>query len=210
MRRARHAFVGLGPLLVPLHGGHASAVTRPPTAHRAPQATAPVRASTARKVDSVVQFRLPDQFGRVYDAAEYRGRRFYVVAAGSGGRSAATAWGTMLPRALAAGADPAPAADTLPAPVVLVADLRGVPRWLRGLVRGRFPHARRDAVLLDWTGALAVQLALDPARCTVVAVSPAGRPMLRLTTLSADTAEVAAFVRRADAAMVAAGPRGGA
>jgi hypothetical protein len=157
------------------------------------------RALPAQPPDSVVAFRLKDQFGAETDAATFRGRAFYIVAAGRGGRAPATAWGGLLPRALAAAGAPGDAA----APVVLVADLHSVPRLLRGLVRGRFPGARRDAVLLDWGGTVAGRLGLDGERCTVLAVSPAGRPALRAVTTTADSAEVAAFVRRAAAALAA-------
>lgn len=43
-----------------------------------------------------MRFRLADQFGKIHDAADYRGHAFYVVGAGRKGRVVATTWATTL------------------------------------------------------------------------------------------------------------------
>lgn len=162
------------------------------------QDAAPIRHATP---DSAVEFRLKDQFGQVHDAADYRGRPVYLVGAGRGGRASATAWAAAL-GPLVRGADGNAGA------VVPVADLQGVPRLLRGFVRGRFPSARGSAVLLDWDGAVSRRLGFDPAQSTVLVLAPSGRPVLRANTLGVDTAAAAAFVRRARAAVDGGGAAG--
>lgn len=152
-------------------------------------------------VDSVVQFRLRDQFGRVHDAADYRGRTVYLVGAGRGGRTSATAWAAAL-GPLARGADGRGGA------VVPIADLQGVPRLLRGLVRGRFPRAPGTAVLLDWDGAVSQRLGFDPAQSTVLVLAPDGRPVLRADVSGVDTAAAASFVQRARGAVDGAATSG--
>ncbi|MDF1504871.1 hypothetical protein [Roseisolibacter sp. H3M3-2] len=146
-------------------------------------------APPATRVDPPVEFRLRDQFGRTHDAADYRGRPMLLVAAGRGGRAAGTAWGGML-----RGLQPDSATGV---PVVAVADLRGVPRLLRRVVRGRFPEDRRQAVLLDWDGALARRLALDPERCTLLLVAPDGGVEWRTSPAAVDTAAARALLARA-------------
>jgi hypothetical protein len=155
-----------------------------------PQATGRADAS-APAADSALGFRLSDQFGRVHDAAEYRGRAMILVGAGRGGRAAGTAWVEAL-RGLQA--DSAEAATI---PVVAVADLRGVPRLLRRLARGRFPDDPRQAVLLDWNGTLARRLGFDAERCTIVLVGPEGRPGARTTPVAIDTAAARELLRQA-------------
>jgi len=140
--------------------------------------------------DSTLHFRLGDQFGRVHDAAEYRGRAMILVGAGRGGRADGTAWVEAL-RGLQADSGAAAV------PVVAVADLRGVPRLLRRIVRGRFPDDRRSAVLLDWDGSLARRLGLQPDRCTIVVVGPDGRPDVRTSPTVVDTAAARELLRRA-------------
>lgn len=154
--------------------------------------TAPGLVPAAAPVaDSLVAFRLNDQFGQAHDAAAYRGRALLVVGAGRGGRAAGTAWVETL-RALQ---DSAAGPSALP--VVAVADLRGVPRLLRRLVRGRFPDDRRQAVLLDWDGALARRHGFDTERCTILLVGPGGRPHAQTTTAAVDTALARELLRTA-------------
>jgi hypothetical protein len=145
-----------------------------------PRAAGRVSASVPA-ADSAVGFRLSDQFGRVHEAAAYRGRPMILVGAGRAGRAAGTAWVETL-----RGLQPDSAAATA-IPVVAVADLRGVPRLLRRFVRGRFPDDRREAVLLDWDGTLARRLGFDAERCTIVIVGPDGRPGARTSSATVDT-----------------------
>jgi hypothetical protein len=147
--------------------------------------------------DSVVGFHLHDQFGRVHDAETYRGRALLLVGAGRAGRAAGTAWVGAL-RGLqgdSAGAVAIP--DVIP--VVAVADLRGVPRLLRRMVRGRFPDDRRQPVLLDWDGALARRLGFEPERCTILVVGPDGGVYARTSSAAVDTAAAWALLREAAA-----------
>lgn len=166
------------------------AIDGPPSADAAP--TRPVATAAATVVaDSLLEFRLHDQFGRLHDAAAYRGRTLIVVGAGRGGRDAGTAWVEHL-RALQ---DSGGGTNALP--VVAVADLRGVPRLLRRLVRGRFPDDRRRAVLLDWDGALARRFGFDTERCTLLVVGPSGRAHARTTTMAVDTTLARTLLREA-------------
>jgi hypothetical protein len=155
----------------------------------------------APAADSVVGFRLRDQFGRVHDAADYRGRVLILVGAGRGGRAAGTAWVDAL-----RGLQPDSAA-TAAIPVVAVADLRGVPRLLRRVVRGRFPDDPRRAVLLDWDGALARRLDFHAERCTIVLVGPDGRPGAWTSPAAVDTSAARELLRQA-AELAPAAPGG--
>ena len=163
---------------------------------RAPATTPPALAPLAIRApepDSLVAFRLSDQFGRVQDAAALRGRAYLLVGAGRGGRTAGTAWVESLRALQGDSAGPA----TLP--VVAVADLRGVPRLLRRVVRGRFPDDRGRGVLLDWEGTLARQLGFDVQQCTIVLVGPTGRVHARTTTAAVDLDSARAILRQAQA-----------
>ncbi len=194
------SLLGACATLVALLGVPSPAATRAPARRDPGVAQAPA-------ADSVVEFRLHDQFGRVHEAATYRGQPLIVVGAGRGGRDAGTAWVEQL-RAMQGGPD---AAGALPAgalPVVAVADLRGVPRLLRRLVRGRFPEDRARAVLLDWEGSLARRFGFDSERCTLLVVGPGGRAHLRTTSAAVDTALARTLLREAAAltATTASGP----
>jgi hypothetical protein len=156
--------------------------------------TVAVRHQPSADTDSVVAFRLGDQFGGQHDAAAYRGQAWLLVGAASGGRDAATAWVETL-RALQR--DPTGELTPRVVPVVAVADLRGVPRLLRRFVRGRFPRDPERAVLLDWEGSLARRFALDGSRCTIMLVGPSGRLEARTLPTAVDTVLARALVRQA-------------
>jgi hypothetical protein len=164
---------------------------------RAPKAVRPARrlpvTVPAPTPDSLVAFRLSDQFGRTQDAADLRGRAYLLVGAGRGGRAAGTAWVESLRALQGDGVGPAVL------PVVAVADLRGVPRLLRRVVRGRFPDDRDRGVLLDWEGTLARQLGFDVQQCTIVVVGPSGRVHTRTTTAAVDLEGARAILRQAQA-----------
>ena len=149
----------------------------------------------APAADSPVDFRLTDQFGTVHEAARYRGRPLLLVGAGRAGRAAGTAWVGTLRELQGDSADARGGAI----PVVAVADLRGVPRLLRRMVRGRFPDDRRQAVLLDWDGTLARGLGLDAERCTILLVGPQGVVQARTTALAVDSAAARTLLRQAAA-----------
>jgi hypothetical protein len=151
--------------------------------------------------DATVVFRLRDQFGRVHEAGEYRGRALVLVAAARGGRVVGTAWVEAL-RGLQDSVTPA--GDV---PVIAVADLRGVPWILRRFTRGQFPHDRRQPVLLDWDGSVARGLDLDRERCTVLVVGPDGHVETRVTPAVVDTLAARALLRAVADRWVGAGGR---
>ena len=141
--------------------------------------------------DTVVHYRLEDQFGRVHTPATYAGAPMFIVGADQGGRGPAREWALALTAELkAAGAAPRIA-------VVPVADLRRVPRLLRRLVRGRFPKGAGEQVLLDWEGTVARAHAFTADECTVLLVGPTGRLLRRTTTTAVDSALVREFARQA-------------
>ena len=150
----------------------------------APAMSADGRAPRAAATDTVVRFRLEDQFGRVHTPAAYAGAPVFIVGAAQGGRETARAWALALTAELeASGA--APRISVLP-----VADLRGVPRLLRRLVRGRFPKERGEQVLLDWEGSLAQAHGLGRDECTVLLVGPTGEVLRRTSASAVDAALV--------------------
>ena len=150
----------------------------------APQVSAPA-------ADTVLRFRLEDQFGRVHTPARYAGAPMFIVAADQGGRTVAREW------ALALGAELAAAGAGQRIAVLPVADLRRVPRLLRRLVRGRFPKQEGEQVLLDWEGTLARGYGFTPDECTVLLVGPGGELVRRASVTVVDSALVREFARQA-------------
>jgi hypothetical protein len=55
-----------------------------------------------------------------------------------------------------------------------IADLRGVPFFLKGFVKGKFPKERERWVLLDWKGQFAKAYEFEPEACNIVIVDQRG------------------------------------
>ena len=153
-----------------------------------------VRQLGSDETDTVVTFRLGDQFGRQHDATTYRGQAWLLVGAANGGRVAAAAWVETL-RAVQDDTTGERVPRTVP--VVAVADLRGVPRLLRRFVRARFPRDPERAVLLDWDGSLARRFGFDGAQSTILLVDPSGRPAARTRSTAVDSALARTLVHQA-------------
>ena len=67
-----------------------------------------------------------------------------------------------------------------------VADLRGVPFFLKGFVRGKFPKERDQWVLLDWKGAFFTTYDLQSGVCNILLFSPAGHILQKYTVTEMD------------------------
>jgi hypothetical protein len=52
--------------------------------------------------------------------------------------------------------------------VVEVADLRGVPFFMKGSVKKKFPADRSQWVLMDWKGELATTFEFESATCSIL------------------------------------------
>ncbi len=90
--------------------------------------------------------------------------------------------------------------------VVSVANLRGVPSLMRGMVRGRFrgeeaDGSRKGSVLLDWTGAVARHLGWRSDLTNVYVIDASG--VLRFRAAGAGTGEEVAGLLAAVGQVVA-------
>jgi hypothetical protein len=144
------------------------------------------RVEDARLID----FALSDQFGRAHRRAEYAGAVLVVVGTDRGGSAHVSGWLELARDGL----EELAAAGRLQA--VGVADLRGVPAFVRPVVRAALAKAVDRPVLLDWEGRFATAYGFDAGACTVLVADEAGRIVHRTSGGAADPALVAPLVRR--------------
>jgi hypothetical protein len=139
----------------------------------------------------LVAFELADQFDRAHTDAELRGRVALLVSSGRRGSRHQGEWVGRLRRALA-GRD---------GNIVLVevADLRGVPFFMRGSVKKKFPRDSRGWVLMDWRGSIARAYDLDPDLCTVLLFNRSGVLAHRASGGEPEPETLAALIDRLDA-----------
>ena len=116
----------------------------------------------------LVDFELKDQFKRVHRRADIAGDIVLLVGSDKNGSAFTAAW-----------TDPAYEAlkdhpnyeriSQLPH-----ADLRGVPFFAKGFVRGAFPEDPDQWVLMDWKGTLAEAYEFTPDSCNLLVFAPDG------------------------------------
>lgn len=123
----------------------------------------------------LIEYELEDQFEAEHSDAEVRDVVAVVIAAGRKGREHTTPWGDAVRERLGERI-----ASGLVA-VVPVADLRGVPGFLKGRIRGRFPEENGRWVLMDWKGRFAEAYALEEEAVSLLLFDAGGALVTRLS-----------------------------
>lgn len=116
----------------------------------------------------LIAFKIEDQFGRKYGQKDFLGAVSLWIGSDKDGSAFNDQWGEALYRALK------DEADAGRVRFVGVADLRGVPFFLKGFVRGKFPKDTERRILMDWDGAFAKGYAFAEKHSNILVFSPAG------------------------------------
>lgn len=115
-----------------------------------------------------LRFEIPDQFDRTHSHEALRGRIVLLIASDRRGSQYQEAWADAL-RASVAGRGATEAVYLIEA-----ADLRGVPFFMKGSVKKRFPSEKHQWVLMDWKGVLARTFEFEPDACNVLLFDRSG------------------------------------
>ena len=105
--------------------------------------------SAQSKDSRLIEFELKDQFDREYSHLSWAGEILVVIGSDRGGSKFNENWGRSIYLELAKSSTMEQIA------FAGVADLRGVPFFLKGFVKGKFPKAEERWVLMDWDGEFA-------------------------------------------------------
>lgn len=119
-----------------------------------------------------LSFDLGDQFGTRWRSDQLAGHALVLVLGARSHADHMKPWSDSLQRALAA--------DTAAVRWFMVADLRGVPAFMRRLASQRAPREAHRTLLLDGEGSIAKQLGADRTAMTVVVLNRERRVRLRL------------------------------
>ena len=96
----------------------------------------------------LIPFELKDQFDRVYRGRDYGGHIVVLVGSDKDGSQYNGKWSRAIHESLRG----EPNLDHVR--FLGMADLRGVPFFLKGYVKGKFPRDKDQWVLMDWKGRL--------------------------------------------------------
>jgi len=150
----------------------------------------------------LVDFNLKDQFGTVHRRDDVEGKVVLLIGADGDGSQFNASWSKALKASVAGN----PNLDAL---VELAhADLRGVPFFARGYVRGLMPEDPDEAVLLDWRGSLAKAYGYEPGVTNVLLFDPTGLLVARASGTEPDPAQLEALTHALRAELDALPPDG--
>lgn len=151
---------------------------------------------TLSGVGQRVAFDLPDQFDRVHNAAELRGKAAVIFGTDRKGSKFGGAWAEALRESLPHRVSSEAVAW------VDIANLRGVPFFMKGSVKKKFPSERKNWVLLDWKGTFAKAYGLEKDVCNILLLDRDGRLLLQTGQTDVDP-EVVSELSRAIEQLVA-------
>jgi len=125
----------------------------------------------AAEETSLIAFELKDQFGEVHRAVDFAGKVLVLIGSDKDGSSFNGKWGGAIYEAV----KEEPGIELFT--TVACADLRGVPFFIKGMVKSKFPQVRDQWVLMDWKGQLAKAYSFEPDSSNIVVFAADGRLM---------------------------------
>jgi hypothetical protein len=111
---------------------------------------------------TLIDFELNDQFENTSRDEDWRGDVVLLIGSDQKGSRFDAAWESAICRSISGLAD----MDSFR--VVHVADVSGVPFFLRGAVRRRFPVNKSSPVLLDWKGRFATAYGFEKDKANIL------------------------------------------
>jgi hypothetical protein len=133
---------------------------------------------------TLIPFQMEDQFKQPYTDSAFRGVTLVVLVANKGGSKYSRLWSPALRDSLLSWS----LADDVK--LLGVADMAGVPFFLKGLVRGKLPKDPKDWMLLDWKGRFADAYACEDDTCNVLIFDAQSRLRHRLEVGAVTSAEL--------------------
>lgn len=114
-------------------------------------------------------FELEDQFGEVHRRADVKGTIVLLIGSDKGGASFNGLWGKAIHESLRDHPHYAEISQ------LAYSDLRGVPFFLKGMIRSKFPDNPDRWALMDWKGVIAKTYDFIPKSTNLLVFAPDGR-----------------------------------
>jgi len=111
---------------------------------------------------ALIAFELKDQFDRPHTEKEFSGYIVILIGSDRGGSEYNPQWGKSIHDSLAN----EDGFERLK--ILAVADLRGVPFFLKGYVKGKFSKDEKRWVLMDWKGAFAASYQFEAGASNII------------------------------------------
>ena len=121
----------------------------------------------AGQQSTLVSFEIEDQFDRVHRETDYAGRIVIIIGSDREGSQFHDGW-------VSAIRDSLPEGWNEELSILPVADVRGVPFFLKGRIKGNFSKDEDEWILLDWGGELPKAYGFQPNSTNILIFSADG------------------------------------
>ncbi len=144
----------------------------------------------------LISFKLKDQFDRVYSDNDFENKILIVVGSDKTGSQYNREWIDAILDSLKKG-------DGLQDVRFLgVADLRGVPFFLKGYVKGKFPDQKSRWVLMDWDGKFAKHYQFKADVCNIAIINRKDRLIYQTSGTQLDFNKLNEILRKLRASIL--------
>ncbi len=147
----------------------------------APTLASPAAAEPPR----ALSFELEDQFGDLHSTADVEGRPVIVIGSDRAGRQESQIWAQTVGSLMETDGELQGRAE-----ILRIADLRGVPVFLKGTVRKQLRRGLETPLLLDWDGQVVGIYDFQPEIANVVLLDGDGTVVLRIESREPQKEEV--------------------
>ncbi len=130
-------------------------------------------ATSAMAETRLIDFEIEDQFKVKHDRESLIGEPFYIVGSDRDGKVFNRQWSPAIKDLLKARGIEGGIKH------IGLADLRGVPFFLKGFVRGKFPKEDVAPILMDWKGKFPKAYDFMPGDCNILVFDAQGQLILR-------------------------------
>lgn len=115
----------------------------------------------------LIDFEIQDQFKQIHKTADYAGEVVVVIGSDKAGCDYDKLWAAELNQKLGN-------ANILP-----VAHMKGVPFFLKGFIRGKFPQQPENWILMDWGGEFNKVYSFEPGLANIMVFDGQGKQIFK-------------------------------
>jgi hypothetical protein len=138
-----------------------------------PNAVAAKLGLRAQDPSRLVEFEISDQFEQLHRSSDYAGRYLVVIGSDRKGSSFNPKWGMAIEEGVGERLDGGQIA------VAYLADLDGVPGFLKDFIRSKFPVNPRRWILMDWEGVFSGAYGFERKNSNIFLFGPTGELLMR-------------------------------
>lgn len=121
----------------------------------------------------LVSFEVHDQFDKVYTDKDYKGEILIIIGSDKDGSKFNPIWSEAILSSLQE------KGDMEKVHMIGVANLHGVPFFLKGFIKGKFPKNHDDSILMDWKGTFAKAYHFDAKVSNILVFDQTGKLVLK-------------------------------